>query len=139
MFFNYQIGVSADAQGNVGLQHSFTGGLTTIAKPSTSFSTYNSISNAPNIRKIESSGANIGGSLSLPLEKFDVIAGGDVDIIEDPNNGKTYYGLTVSGGVGKSQDKSPLEGHVDWGQTWTIGDFNVFDVGKGIYTKIMEW
>lgn len=65
------------------------------------------------------------------------MAGGEFNIIQDMQSNKTYYGTTSNIGFGTPGG----ELHVEWGETATLSEtqFNVFDVAKGIYIKIMEW
>ena len=134
--FNLQGGISIDTKGNVALQGSFSGGVT-AGSPSISITSYRTITNAPNIKKLTGPGYQIGGSVGVPVSSVSLVAGGDFNIIPDTELNKTYYGITTNVGLGTPG----YEFHVEWGETATWGQtqFNVFDVAEGIYVKIMEW
>ena len=63
--------------------------------------------------------------------------GGDIMFIPDKESKATYWGKTRNFGVGTPG----TEVLVEWGTTGTIPrtSFNLFDVAKSVYTKIMEW
>ena len=65
-----------------------------------------------------------------------VDVGIDFNIIPDNNSNQLYFGATSNVGVGAS-----CELHVEWGETatWYQTQFNIFDVARTIYVKIMEW
>lgn len=65
--------------------------------------------------------------------------GGDFNIIPDMERNKTYYGGTLTGGF--AVGKAGGEFHVERGKTVTlpITQFNIYDVSKSVYIKIMEW
>ena len=135
--FNGQIGVSIDTKGNVAIQASAGGGLTG-GTPSLSFSTYNSITNAPSIEKLNGEGYQLGGSAIVPAG-VPVAVGGDLNIIPDKENNKTYYGITLTKGVALGSPGGEV--HAEWGTTTTLPKttFNIFDVARSVYIKIMEW
>lgn len=64
--FNFQIGISVDTRGNVALQRSFSGGLTG-GSPGASITSYKTITNVPNIKKLEGPGYQLGGSVGVPV------------------------------------------------------------------------
>ena len=134
--FNLQVGVSADTKGNVAIQGSFSGGVTG-GSPGASITAYRTVTNAPNIKKLEGPGYQIGGSVGVPVYGIPLAAGGDFSIIPDTELNKTYFGATTNMGLGTPGG----EFHVEWGETatWNQTQFNVFDVAKTIYIKIMEW
>lgn len=99
---------------------------------------YRTLTNAPNITKLEGESYQFGASIGVPVDNVPVAAGVDFNIIPDSAQEKThYYGLTTSAGLG-----SPgFECHTTWGTTRTVkgSQFNVFCIAKTIYEKIMEW
>ena len=134
--FNLQAGVSVDTKGNVAIQSSYSGGVTG-GSPGASITTYKTVTNAPSIKKLEGPGYQIGGSVAVPVFGVPLAAGADLNIIPDTELNKTYYGATSNVGLGTPGG----EIHAEWGETvtWDQTQFNVFDVAKTIYIKIMEW
>ena len=134
--FNGQLGVSVDTKGNVAIQQSFGGGLTT-GEPSISGTAYASITNAPNIDKLDGPFYQVGGSIAAPVGGIPAAAGGDIVFMPDAELNKGYFGLTGNIGFGTPG----AEVHVEWGNTSTFSTtrFNVFDIARGIYNMIMEW
>ena len=137
--FNGQIGVSMDTKGNVAIQASGGGGVTG-GTPSISISGYRSITNAPSINELGGTGYQIGGSAIIPVENVPIAVGGDFNIIPDMERNKTYYGGTLTGGLAVV-GKPGGEFHAEWGTTVTLPypQFNVYDVARSVYIKIMEW
>lgn len=131
-----QGGISIDTQGNVGVQGGYSGGVTG-GYPSASITKYHTVTNAPNIKKLEGIGYQIGGAVGVPVYGVPVAAGADFNIIPDKELEKRYYGLT--GNIGFGTPGAEL--HIEWGETftWNQTQFNIFDVAKGVYIKIMEW
>lgn len=134
--FNGQIGVSMDTKGNVAIQASGGAGVTG-SDPSISITRYRSVTNAPNINKLNDSYYQIGGSIAMPIEGVPVAAGGDVMFMPDPELNTTYFGLT--GNIGFGTPGKEL--HSEWGTTVTLPytKFNIYDFAKAVYIKIMEW
>ena len=132
VIFSFQGGVSIDTKGNVAIQGSFTGGFTG-GSPSASFTTYDTITNAPNIDKLNGFGCNIGGSIGA----YGLTGGAEINIIPDDIRNKTYWGRTTSIGAGVPGG----EAHVEFGNTGTINKttFNIFDVVNNFFDDIMEW
>ena len=56
-------------------------------------------------------------------------------MIPDSILNTAYLGATANIGFGTPGG----EFHVEWGKTWNVIRFNVFDVAEDIYIKIMEW
>ena len=139
IIFNGQIGVSMDTKGNVAIQYSLGGGFTGGSE-CISVSKYQSITNAPSINALKGTGYQIGGSVVVPIKGVPLNLGCDLNIIPDPRNDKTYYGVTLTQGLAYPNLPS-AEVHVEWGETFTIQktQFNIFDVGRSVYNKIMEW
>ena len=132
--FNVQMGVSIDTKGNVAIQASGGGGITK-GNLGISVTRYRSVSNAPNVNKLENEYYQVGGSIAFPVEGVPLAAGGDIMFMPDENTG--YFGITGNKGLG-----SPgKEFHVEWGETITFTEtqFNIFDVARDVYIRIMEW
>ena len=125
--YDFSIGLSFDAKGNVGIQHSFAGGVTASAAPSISAAGYTTVTNAPDIFELENEGSNVGGALAAPVMGVPVYASGDFVVTGDPNSSdKHYYGVTVAGGVGTPGG----EVHAEISTTKTYASINVFDIIK---------
>ena len=125
--YDFSIGLSFDAKGNVGIQHSFAGGVTASAAPSISAAGYTTVTNAPDIFELENEGSNVGGALAAPVMGVPVYASGDFVVTGDPNSSdKHYYGVTVAGGVGTPGG----EVHAEISNTKTDASINVFDIIK---------
>lgn len=132
-----QFGVTMDTSGNVALQYSYAGGITTGGLGA-SVTRYSSITNAPGYEALNGPGYQVGGAFAFPVSGVPVAVGGDFNIIENTNDpGKSYYGITGNVGFGTPGG----EMHVLWGETQTIEgtQFNIFEVASDIYTRIMEW
>ena len=134
--FNVQAGISIDSKGFVAIQGSAGGGVTG-GSPGISITAYESISNAPSIDNLEGLGYQVGGSAGFPVYGVPVAVGGDFNIIPDSAKNNTYLGVTSNVGFGTSG----AEFHVEWGETvtWNATRFNIFDVARNLYAKIMEW
>ena len=134
--FNLQIGISVDTKGNVAFQGNFSGGVTGGSQ-GISVTSYKTVTNAPNINKLEGMGCQIGGSVGVPVYGVPVAAGRDLNIIPDTESNKIYFGTTSNIGFGTPGGDI----HVEWGETatWKQTQFNIFDVANSIYVKIMEW
>ena len=125
--YDFSIGLSFDAKGNVGIQHSFAGGVTASAAPSISAAGYTTVTNAPDIFELENEGSNVGGALAAPVMGVPVYGSGDFVVTGDPNSSdKHYYGVTVAGGVGTPGG----EVHAEISTTKTDASINVFDIIK---------
>lgn len=79
----------------------------------------------------------VGGSVATNIDGVQVAAGGDLMFMPDDQQNTVYFGATGTLGVGTPG----AEVHVEWGKTITVPQtqFNIFDVAKKVYTKIMEW
>ena len=125
--YDFSIGLFFDAKGNVGIQHSFAGGVTASAAPSISAAGYTTVTNAPDIFELENEGNNVGGALAAPVMGVPVYGSGDFVVTGDPNSSdKHYYGVTVAGGVGTPGG----EVHAEISTTKTDASINVFDIIK---------
>ena len=80
--FNIQGGISIDTKGNVAIQHS-TGIGSSTESLTFSATTYKSVTNAPNIEKLEGNAYQIGGSVGVPVSNIPLSAGADLSIIPD--------------------------------------------------------
>ena len=128
--FVQSIAVVFDARGNIAIQgQHFTGGITTNAAPSASFVTTSSIAFAPRYKDLEGKGYNIGGSY---FSNYYGLGGGfDINFYEDKQQNKAYFGMTASPGIGAPCGSG--EGHVNWGNTYTIAHINIYRLlRKGI-------
>lgn len=130
---NGQIGISVDARGNVALQASGGGGATT-GTSSFSLSVYQSVTNAPSIYELTEQSYLVGGSIGAPIKGFPFYTGVDIMFMD---NDKLYHGFTSTTGGGTPG----LEVHAEWGKTITVekAEFNIFDVARLMYRKVMEW
>lgn len=130
------IGMAMDTKGNMGIQATLAGGVTTgiptegaIKGMSMVFGGFTSISNAPDIYALEGEGTNIGGSAFIPAMLaalgLDLNFLGNVN--ENPYDG--YYGLTMS-----VVRDTGYELHVTEGCTYPVFQYvNVFDIWDRIY------
>ncbi|MBR5285489.1 MAG: RHS repeat-associated core domain-containing protein [Clostridia bacterium] len=134
--FNCQIGFAMDSNGDVAVQTTFGGGFTT-GSPGASITAYQTVTNAPNIDKLNGGSYQIGGSAGAIIYGVPVSAGGDLNIIPDKDLDNTYYGVTTNVGFGTPG----AEFHVEWSETTTQNHtrFNVFEAAKRVYSWIMEW
>ena len=134
--FNGQVGLSLDTKGNIAIQASIGGGVT-VGDPGVSVTRYKSITNAPNINKLNGEYIQAGGSIAALIGGVPLTAGGDVMCMPDSESNDVYWGVTGNAGVG-----SPgKDFHIEWGQTttWNITQFNIFDVINNVYDRIMGW
>lgn len=79
----------------------------------------------------------VGGSVATLIEGVPLATGGDVLFMPDTELNSGYFGLTGNVGFG-----SPgKEIHVEWGSTATQtgSQYNIYDVARFAYIKIMEW
>jgi len=129
--FSGQIGLSLDTRGNIGIQGSFAGGVST-GSPSASVGVYTMVTNAPTIYDLEGAGYQIGRSVLLP-SMVPVTVGAEMNIIPNSNGGH-YYGGTVMAGLG-----TPIapggEVHVEWGGTTTFISTNYITDIEKLITK----
>ena len=132
---SFQGGTAIDTKGNVALQGSYAGGVTTSA--GAAITGYITRTNAPNIDALEGLGAQLGGSVGAPVFGVPIVLGADVNIIPDPGKKKVYTGSTGNIGFGFPG----AEAHVEWGETATLGGarINIFDIADQLYNRIMGW
>ena len=110
--------------------------------PSASVALYSMKTNAPSIDNLTGWGFNIGGSVCGPLGPVPVFCGLDLNILpnfaENENDqSKTYVGLTSGIGVGVPGYET--HGGLSYTKNVNGTKFNVFDMLKFLYKKIMEW
>lgn len=131
------IGVSQDTRGNIAIQVTFSGGVTTspeINMGNLSFSHNMSIINAPTINAVEGMGEMTGAAIDVVPGVF---IGGDVITAHNPAGGY-YGGASLSGGVTLLKG-SGSNVHVTPGYTMTLCSFNIYDTIDGIYDFILGW
>lgn len=133
--FSAQGGISMDAKGNVALQGTFMGGVS--SNQGILVTSYETRTNAHNINNLNGFGYQIGGSYGFNAGYVPVTVGADINIIPDSKTGQTYWGISNNGGIGTPR----TEVHIEWGDTatWKAIKFNVYDIAKHTYIKIMEW
>ena len=136
--FSGQIGVSVDTSGNVAVQGTTSGGVTT-GTAGISGGIFRMATNAPSVEKLEGTGYQLGGSANIPVPPapISINAGGDFNLIYDKDENLYYYGTTQS--VGVAPPIAGAEFHAEWGETYTLLQFNLFEVMDYWYIKIMEW
>lgn len=129
-----QGGCSFDAQGNAAIQGAYAGGLTG-GSAGLMIGGYNTITNAPNIFKLEGESCQIGGSATILLSGIPFVIGVDVNLIPDSNAGKMYFGITRTFGIAILGAGG--EGHVEWGSTGTLpgSEINHIDVIIDIFDR----
>ena len=134
--FNVQGGLSVDTKGNVALQGSVGAGFAT-GSAGASLTSYQSVSNAPEIDNLNNFGCQVGGSGGFLAGPVPVSVGGDISFIPDPKKNTTYLGYTENKGIGTPGG----EFHVELSNTGTWGwtKFNIFDAIEAVCIKIMEW
>ena len=127
-----QIGVSYDGKGNVYIQSTTTYGAS-VSTPSGNFGTFNSITNADSIDRLNGIGYQGGGSACIPVKGVPIGLGGEFSVI--PGNDKEFYGVTLSSVFGMAG----AEVHTEETNTTTLWSFNIYSSASKIYDKIMEW
>lgn len=121
--------VVVDTKGNIAIQiQPFSGGFTTNSTYSASFVGTSSISFVPDYTYLEGTGYSVGGSFFSNYYGL----GGGADINIFPAKKETYYGWTISGGVGVPSG----EAHADWGPTTTIAHFNIYDTTRKVIKSL---
>ena len=130
--FDFMQFISVDTKGNVGLQAAFNGGVTPF-EPSKRITFATIISNAPTIFNLEDLGFTFGAT----FEALDsIFMGAEFNILGDINNinNKTYYGMTIFGGMELGYDI-----HTTWGNTSTVYYINIFNLWDKIYSNYKKW
>ena len=123
--FNAQVSLSFDDDGNIAIQAGYSGGFTT-GSPGMSISVYDMVTNAKSVKKLEDVGYQVGGNISVPFGALSLNGGADLNIIPDYDEKDTYFGIAKSVGIGTPVIIPGIEGHVTWGETWTLAMFNIF-------------
>lgn len=126
--YTLSVGIAYDGKGNIGYAFSSGPGGGT---PNASVGVYTTITNAPNIKKLEGYSAQAGGSVSVGC----VSVGVEPTIFSDSESNDLYSGisLSISGGP-----PIPAEIHGDITNTKIIS-VNIFELYYNIYNTIMEW
>ncbi len=127
-------GISFDYRGNIALQFTKSGGVTG-GTASAAMSKYFMFTNAPTVFDLENEGASIGGSIVWPMfKKIGPNIGLEFDIMGDVNNKNNdfYYGVTYIEGIGYGKGG---EAHIEWGETNSLHDVNVFNLWNKFYKK----
>ena len=131
--FNLQAVTSLDTRGNIAIQLTYSSGITS-SNPGWSATSYQTITNAPSIERLEGEGYQIGGSFGMPVYGVPLSAGRDFVFIPYQDNNGSYFGLSRTDGFG-----SPgFEGHGEMSYTWTLGRFNVYSIAEMLLTSILE-
>ena len=136
--YNLQAGLYIDTKGNMAVQGSYGAGITT-GNPGISATSYQSVTNAPSIDKLNGFGCQVGGSCGFSAGPVPVAVGGDLSFSPDSRADTTYIGWTRNVGVGTPG----LEFHVEMSNTgtehWKWVQINIFDEIDGMCAKIKEW
>ena len=128
---NYQYGLAVDFKGNVAIQSTFVGGVTT-GTPSGSIGLYATVTNAPTVNDLAGPGYQIGGSVNvISPSGLGVSGGGELNIIDATSTrGKYYYGATGLLGITAWPGG---ETHTEWGETTNVSTFNIYDTMADCY------
>ena len=123
--FEIQYGFAMDLKGNVAIQFSPSGGVSSGGGLSLSKSQFVTYTNASSVYDLAGSGYQMGGSASIPVLP-PMCATGGADLVTFPApNGKDYYtGVSLSAGIGLG---AGYEAHASWGETNNIYTFNIFN------------
>ena len=130
-----QFGLSIDSGGNVEMQYTVGGAVTTGS--SVSLMNYQTITNAPNVTNLHDDGYQVGASVGVPIYNIPAAAGADINIIPDTDANRTYYGFTNGAGLGTPG----MEAHVGWSTTRPVKGikFNINEIFNSFYDKILGW
>ena len=120
---NVKAGLAIDRDGDITI---YSGADSGLAAPSYSLSltNYHSLYLAPESTDILGEGAQIGASGNLPGTPF--VAGGEFNVLGNPNDGNSYYGGTVYSGIG-TPGFTP---YYTQGYNHEIKTFNILDIFK---------
>ncbi|MEA4915592.1 MAG: hypothetical protein VB061_13585 [Christensenella sp.] len=133
---NGNVGLVMDAQGDVGVITSYGGYGGT---PSASAVFFTSISNADDISNLAGESFEAGGSVSLAPTVIAPAIGGETSVFIDAETGKTYFSLSINGGVAAGLPILPIEGHVGLTTTQVIEKFNLFNEWSRFMEDYKEW
>ena len=130
-----QLGLSIDSGGNVEMQYTVGGAVTT--ESGVSLMNYQTITNAPNVTNLHDDGYQVGASVGVPIYNIPAAAGADINIIPDTDANRTYYGFTSGAGLGTPG----MEAHVGWSTTRPVKGikFNINEIFNSFYDKILGW
>ena len=130
-----QLGLSIDSGGNVEMQYTVGGAVTTGS--GVSLMNYQTITNAPNVTNLHDDGYQVGASVGVPIYNIPAAAGADINIIPDTDANRTYYGFTSGAGLGTPG----MEAHVGWSTTRPVKGikFNINEIFNSFYDKILGW
>ena len=130
-----QLGLSIDSGGNVEMQYTVGGAVTTGS--GVSLMNYQTITNAPNVTNLHDDGYQVGASVGVPIYNIPAAAGADINIIPDTDANRTYYGFTSGAGLGTPG----MEAHVGWSTTRPVKSikFNINEIFNSFYDKILGW
>ena len=130
-----QLGLSIDSGGNVEMQYTVGGAVTTGS--GVSLMNYQTITNAPNVTNLHDDGYQVGASVGVPIYNIPAAAGADINIIPDTDANRTYYGFTNGAGLGTPG----MEAHVGWSTTRPVKGikFNINEIFNSFYDKILGW
>lgn len=133
--FSTQGGISIDTNGNVAIQATYS--TTVTVSSGSAIAVYDTITNAQDTTNLEGIGYQVGGSVGIPVPApISVVAGADFNIIPSSEKNNNYYGVTIFTGI--SPPNATSDFHVGAGETVTVCKFNVFDVMRNVYIRIME-
>ena len=130
-----QLGLSIDSGGNVEMQYTVGGAVTTGS--GVSLMNYQTITNAPNVTNLHDDGYQVGASVGVPIYNIPAAAGADINIIPDTDANRTCYGFTSGAGLGTPG----MEAHVGWSTTRPVKGikFNINEIFNSFYDKILGW
>ena len=130
-----QLGLSIDSGGNVEMQYTVGGAVTTGS--GVSLMNYQTITNAPNVTNLHDDGYQVGASVGVPIYNIPAAAGADINIIPDTDANRAYYGFTSGAGLGTPG----MEAHVGWSTTRPVKSikFNINEIFNSFYDKILGW
>lgn len=112
-------GVAFDKKGNVGLVGTVNAGG---GFPSASVGFFSSDTNAPSINHLQGHGSTTGASVGPGI----VAIGGEYNLLIDSENNAVYHGGTAS--ITAGLFPTFAEVHGEYGYTWVLNLFNVYDL-----------
>ena len=130
--FDLQAGLAIDMEGNVAVQVSFFGAISSGGSLSLSKLDYFSVTNAKSVYELSGTSYQGGGSVSVPIPiapPLCVTGAGDILTFPAPNGNDSYWGGTLAAGVGIG---AGAEFHVGWGETTNLFVFNIWDILNSI-------
>ena len=119
-------------EGNVAVQVSFSGAISSGGSLSLSKLDYFSVTNAKSVYELSGTSYQGGGSVSVPIPiapPLCVTGAGDILTLPAPNGNDSYWGGTLAAGVGIG---AGAEFHVGWGETTNLFVFNIWDILNSI-------